>query len=179
LAVKLSKTLQMRKILLLISILIFSIPSNAQTDLSRAQSMFIYNFSRLIEWPASQKTGPFVIGVLGSSSITSELKTYTTGKSVGSQPIMIKVFKNISEISSCHILYLPFSETKQLPNITAQMSSKNMLIITEKNGAVELGSAINFVVIGDKLKFELCPNNATKYDIKVSSKLNEMAYKIY
>lgn len=169
----------MRKILLLISILIYSIQSYAQTDLSRAQSMFIYNFSRLIEWPASQKTGPFVIGVIGSSSIVSELKTYTTGKSVGSQPIMIKTFKSVAELSACHILYLPFSETKQLQNIIPQLASKNTLIITEKNGAIELGSAINFVVIGDKLKFELCANNATKYDIKVSSKLNEMAYKNY
>jgi hypothetical protein len=169
----------MRKIILFISILIFSLQSHAQTDLSRAQSMFIYNFSRLIEWPASQKTGPFVIGVIGSSTITNELKTYTTGKSVGSQPIMIKTFKNITELSSCQILYVPFSETKQLPNIIQQLTSKNTLIITEKNGAIDLGSAINFVVIGDKLKFELCTNNATKYEIKVSSKLNEMAYKIY
>jgi hypothetical protein len=169
----------MRKIILLISIFFYSYQSYAQTDLSRAQSMFIYNFSRLIEWPASQKTGPFVIGVIGSSTIISELKTYTTGKSVGSQPIMVKSFKNVAELSACHILYVPFSETKQLQNILPTLATKNSLIITEKNGAIEQGSAINFVVIGDKLKFELCTNNATKYDIKVSSKLNEMAYKIY
>ncbi len=153
--------------------------SHAQTDLSRAQTMFIYNFSRLIEWPASYKTGPFVIGVIGSSTIVNELKTYTAGKSVGSQPIMIKTFKNPAEITTCHILFVTFSETKQMQTIIQQLSSKNTLVITEKNGAIEQGSAINFVVIGDKLKFELSPGNATKYDIKISSKLNEMAYKIY
>ena len=169
----------MRKILLIASILIYINQTYAQTDLSRAQSMFIYNFSRLIEWPANYKTGPFVIGIVGNSPIVGELKTYTTGKSVGSQPIMIKTFKEIADISACHILYVPFSETKQLPNILPQLASKNTLIITEKNGAIEQGAAINFVVIGDKLKFELSPANATKYDIKISSKLNEMAYKIY
>jgi hypothetical protein len=64
-----------------------------------------------------------------------------------------------------------------MQTIIQQLSSKNTLVITEKNGAIEQGSAINFVVIGDKLKFELSPGNATKYDIKISSKLNEMAYK--
>ncbi len=169
----------MRKILLIASILIYINQTYAQTDLSRAQSMFIYNFSRLIEWPANYKTGPFVIGIVGNSPIVGELKTYTAGKSVGSQPIMIKTFKEIADISACHILYVPFSETRQLPNILPQLASKNTLIITEKNGAIEQGAAINFVVIGDKLKFELSPANATKYDIKISSKLNEMAYKIY
>jgi hypothetical protein len=152
---------------------------HAQTDLARAQSMFIYNFSRLIEWPANYKTGPFIIAVVGSSSIVNELKTYTSGKSVGSQPIMVKTFKNPSEISTCHILFVPFSETKQMQNILPQLASKNTLIITEKNGAIEQGSAINFVVVGDKLKFELSPGNATKYDIKLSSKLSEMAYKVF
>jgi len=34
------------------------------------------------------------------------------------------------------------------------------------------------VVIDDKLKFEIKPNNAEKYKIKLSSKLTEMAYKL-
>jgi hypothetical protein len=170
----------MRKIAVLILLFqVFVLNSFSQTDLSKAQSMFIYNFSRLIEWPASYKTGPFIIGVFGSSSIVDELKTYTSGKSVGNQPIMVKAYKNIADISACHILFVTFSETKQLQNIVPQLASKSTLIITEKNGAIDQGSAINFVVIGDKLKFEMSPGNATKYEIKVSSKLNEMAYKVY
>jgi hypothetical protein len=170
---------KMRKILVLIIFLMFVSGIHAQTDLAKAQSMFIYNFSRLIEWPANYKTGPFIIGVIGSSSVADELKAYTTGKAVGSQPIMIKIFKTPAEISACHILFVSFSETKQLQNILAQLSSKNTLLITEKNGAIDQGSAINFVVVGDKLKFELSPNNATKYDIKISSKLSEMAYRVF
>ena len=72
-----------------------------------------------------------------------------------------------------------FSETKYMPNILPQIANKSTLIITEKNEAISEGSAINFVVVGDKLKFELSPNNAEKYNIKLSSKLNEMAFKVY
>jgi hypothetical protein len=35
----------------------------AQTSISQAQAVFIYNFTRLIEWPTEYKTGEFVIGV--------------------------------------------------------------------------------------------------------------------
>lgn len=153
--------------------------ADGQTEISRAQAMFIYNFSRLIEWPANYKTGPFVIGVYGSSPIQKELKSYTTGKRVGSQPIAIKTFNTPSEISACHILVIPFSSTKQLSTIVPGLTGKSTLLITEKSGAITDGSAINFVIVGNNLKFELSPGNATKYGIKLSSKLSEMAFKIY
>jgi hypothetical protein len=169
----------MRKLAVLIVLVVSASHSFCQTDLSKAQAMFIYNFSRLIEWPVSYKTGPFIIGVIGSSTIVAELRTYTAGKSVGNQPIMVKTFKNPVDITACQILFVTFSETKQMLNILPQLDAKSTLIIAEKNGAIDQGAAINFVVIGDKLKFELSPSNATKYEIKISSKLNEMAYKVY
>ncbi len=169
----------MRKIIWLALVCTSFLGANGQTEISRAEAMFIYNFSRLIEWPANYKTGPFVIGVYGSSTIQNDLKSYTTGKRVGSQPIAVKTFTTPSEISTCHILVVPFNSSKQLDNIVPQLSGKSTLLITEKSGAISNGAAINFVIIGNNLKFELSPGNATKYGIKLSSKLSEMAFKIY
>ena len=151
----------------------------AQEEISKAQAMFIYNFSRLTEWPANYKSGPFIIGVLGSSSTFDELESYVIGKKVGAQPISVVKFASAADITNCHILFIPFSKTKMLPNILPVLEGKSSLIITEKNGAIEDGSAINFTIIGDKLKYEFKPENATKYQIKCSSKLNEMALKVY
>ncbi|NJM16808.1 MAG: YfiR family protein [Bacteroidales bacterium] len=63
-----------------ISMLAWSTDAWAQTGISKAQAMFLYNFSRLVEWPASAKSGDFVIGILGNSSIVEELTAYTQGK---------------------------------------------------------------------------------------------------
>ena len=151
----------------------------AQTGIPKAQAMFIYNFSRLIEWPASYKTGSFVIGILGSGEIISELEAYTSGKSVGSQAIIVKQYKEAGDIDKCHILFVTYSKTKNLSELENVLNNKSTLIITEKNGAVTEGSAINFLVVGDKLKFEISQGNATRYGIKYSAKLTEMAYKTY
>jgi hypothetical protein len=62
-----------------------------------------------------------------------------------------------------------------LPEILGVLNEKSTLIITEKAGALDAGSAINFVISEDKLKFELKPENAVKFGIKFSSKLQEMA----
>jgi hypothetical protein len=66
-----------------------------------------------------------------------------------------------------------------MAEITQSLGSKSTLIICEKNGAISDGAALNFVVVGDKLKFEVKPSNAEAKQIVLSSKLNEMAFKTY
>ncbi len=165
----------MKKILLIIGMLYLILPLQAQTGIPKAQAMFIYNFSRLVEWPVAYKSGPFIIGVLGGSSVADELEVYAMGKKVGTQEIQIKRFKTLQEIAVCHILFVPFARTKQMTEIQTTMQGKNTLLITEKNGALNEGSAINFVILADKIKFELQTENITKYGLKYSSKLQEMA----
>jgi YfiR/HmsC-like len=165
----------MKKIVMWIGMVSLILPLQAQTGIPKAQAMFIYNFSRLVEWPMNYKSGPFVIGVFGGSSVADELETYAQGKKVGTQDIQIKRFKTVQEITVCHILFIPFARTKQLAEIQTALQGKNTLLITEKNGALNEGSAINFVILADKIKFELQPENITKYGLKYSSKLQEMA----
>ena len=165
----------MKKILATVIALLFASVAYMQTTIPKAQTLFIYNFSRLIEWPANYRSGPFVIGVLGASEVTVELEAYTKGKKVGAQDISIIRYKTPQEITTCHILFVPFSKTKQVPEILGILNGKSTLIITEKAGALDEGSAINFVILQDKMKFELKPENAVKFGIKFSSKLQEMS----
>ena len=111
--------------------------------------------------------------------ILKELMSYTAGKSVGQQAITVNQFNSTSNIDKCHILFVPFAKTKNMGEVLSALGDKSTLIITEKAGAIEAGSAINFQTIGDKLKFEMKQSNATKYGIKVSAKLAEMAIKAY
>ena len=169
----------MKRILLYLGLLYLILPLQAQTGIPKAQAMFIYNFSRLIEWPVSYKTGSFVIGILGVGEIITELEAYTAGKKVGTQEIVVKQYKEPGEVDKCHILFVTFAKTKIMADLLNSLGNKSTLIITEKNGAVNEGSAINFLVVGDKLKFEISEGNATKYGIKYSAKLTEMAFKSY
>ena len=165
----------MKKIFTTLLALLFVTNAYMQTTIPKAQTLFIYNFSRLIEWPANYRTGPFVIGILGTSEVANELVIYTKGKKVGTQDITIMHYKTPQEIANCHILFVPYSRTKQMPELIGALGGKSTLIITEKNGALDEGAAINFVILGDKMRFELKPENATKFGIKFSSKLQEMS----
>jgi hypothetical protein len=165
----------MKKILSIVIAIFLTSTAYMQTSIPKAQSLFIYNFSRMIEWPVSYRTGDFIIGILGSGEVALELEAYTKGKKVGTQNIQIIRYKAPAEIQQCHILFVPFARTKQLAEVVSILGSKSTLIIGEKSGALAEGASINFILVEDKIKYELKPENAHKSGIKFSAKLQEMA----
>lgn len=152
---------------------------HAQTSIAQAQAVFIYNFTRLTEWPSDFKTGDFVIGVYGSSETFSEIKNFTTGKMVGNQPITVAKYSGVADIKRCHILFVAFGKTKEMAAISGALGSSRTLIITERKGGLEEGAAINFAIVDDKLKFEIKVSNATKMGLKIHSNLENMAIAKY
>lgn len=150
----------------------FTVSLHAQV--SDAQALFIYNFSRLVEWPEEVKSGDFVIGIYGKSAIEESLKSFVSNKKVGSQNVVVKTFNDVNEISQCHILFVPSGKSSSIMNVM-NVIGKGTLIVGEKQTLVNDGAAISFQIVDNKLKFRLKEENALKYDLKVSKSLKNMA----
>ena len=163
-----------------IFLVLFSLQTvKAQSTIGQAQAVFIYNFTRLIEWPGDYKTGDFIIGVYGSTDVFNEVKAFCNGKMVGVQPITVVKYAKLEDIGKCHIVFVSYSKSKEMAAISTNISVHKTLIISEKKGSLEEGSTINFVVIEDKLKFELKAGNGTKNGLKIHSNLENMAVAKY
>jgi hypothetical protein len=158
-------------VLLLFAFLSFQ--AQAQ-DEYQAKAFFLYNFTRLIEWPANSK-GEFVIGVVGNSPIYNNLTAIAQGKKVGNQSIVIKQFKSPEEITSCNILFVANGAINKLEDVKARVSNHHTLIVGDREGSTDKGAAINFVLNNNKLSFSINVGNAQKYGLKVSRSLIEMA----
>ena len=143
-------------------------------DEYQAKAFFIYNFTRLIEWPTDNKT-EFVIGVVGNSPITEHLEKITSGKNVASQKIVIKHFKTTEEIADCNIIYVSNNFSSKIGAIQDILKSNHTLIVGEKNGLTNEGAAINFVLNNNRLSFQINVTNAQKYGLKVSKSLVDMS----
>lgn len=154
----------------------FLISSAQVNTVSQAQSMFIYNFSRLIQWPDSYNSGDFVIGVMGNNDLLNTLTSYVSGKKVGSRSIIVKRFDDPADISKCNILFVGNTKIGKISEVLSKVQSQSSLIITERKGMIDSGSAIDFFMEGDKLKFVMNTQNAQKYDLVVSKSLSDMAY---
>lgn len=142
---------------------------------AKIKSVFVYNFTKYIDWPAPYKQGNFIIGVLGSTSMLTELSTMAATKKVGSQTLEVKMFPSPEAVGKCHILYVSADMASNFKEITNKIKGNSTLLVTEKSGLAKQGAAINFVVQDNKQKFELNKSNAEKYDLSISSTLTSLA----
>ena len=175
---KSSKIQVMKKLIL--SILVISLVkiSVGQTEIPRAQANFIYNFTKFFDWPQSEKTGDFVIGVLGSRTLANELTKVTKGKKNVTQNIVVKYFGNENDVTKCHVIYIDALKSKSISNIHTK-TGIHCLIISNSVVAIENGSIIKFVLEGERLIYEFSKTNALKHGLKFHSKVSEMATKTH
>ena len=141
---------------------------------ARYEALFVYNFTRYIQWPTSNSQ-EFVIGVLGKSDVYNELQSISANKKIGASPIVIKQFASISEIGKCQILIVSSGASSQVTQLAAQVQGNNTLIITERSGLTKKGAGICFALEDGKQKFEISKNNVTKTGLMINNQLLDMA----
>ncbi len=140
--------------------------------------LFLYNFTKFFDWPENAKTGDFVITVLGHESVAKELRQISGMKKVGNQNIVVKNISNPSEIERCQIMFVGFWHSRYLPQIIEKLQNDPCLIVTEKEGLLKQGAAINFLVLENTIKFEMKKSNAVKQGLKIDQRIMELAMKV-
>ncbi len=152
------------------------LPDQSEEANARIKAIYIYNFTKYIEWPDSYKKGFFVIGFIGTNSaLLSELSAMSITKKVGTQAIEIKNVSTIVNSDKFNILYILTENSTQLSDVLTKVKGNSTLIITDKPGLAKLGAGINFVIVENKQKIELNKANIEKYKLKVASMLVQMS----
>lgn len=146
---------------------------------SPVKALYLYNFATLIDWPTDYRKGDFIIGVYGSKEgVYDNLKMKFEGKAIGSQEIVVKSFSSSTQINKAHILYVTPKNSSQISTLNSQFKGKSTLIVTEKDGNLNKGAAINFVVKGTSQKFEINKSNAKKHKLVIADRLLNLAVNV-
>ncbi len=152
-------------------LLLYCINITAFSQNERFKSLFVYNFTKNIEWPANYREGNFVITVLGSSTIYNELQQNVKGKRSGNQTIQVTQTTNISSIGKCNILYIPSQQSNLLEAAKKQLSGVPTVIVTEKSGMMRQGADINIIQLDGKLQFEISPKRLESKKLRTDKTL--------
>jgi hypothetical protein len=141
--------------------------------------LFVYNFSKYFDWPESTKTEDFTIQVLGHKSVADELVKVTLGKKVGTQNIIIQDISTPEQINSrSEIIFIGHWHSRYLPSLLDKVGNGPTLIITEMEGLLDQGSAINFIIRDGSIKFEMKASNVNSHQLKTDPRIRELAYKV-
>jgi uncharacterized protein DUF4154 len=142
------------------------------------KALFVYNFTKYVEWPVEKDRAHIIIGFYGESTIIEELKKVCANKKVKNKEVEIRQANNVSEAEKCDIFFIPRNESEDFKYLNDQLQGKGVLIITEEKGMAQKGAAINIIEIDDKIRFELNENSIKHAGLKISSQLLSLAIKI-
>jgi hypothetical protein len=165
--------------MLILSLFLCSMPVVfSQNSILKEQSIFIYNFTKEIEWPLDYRQGDFIIQVYGSTGLFNELIAYTNSKKVITQTIFVKKIEKFEEIDRCHVLFIGTDKASELGSLIRKISNNKILIITDKKEGILYGAGISLVIRNGRLNYEISTDNISKMGLKYSQNLVDMAVDI-
>jgi hypothetical protein len=144
------------------------------------KAAFLYKFASYVEWPASalgSPEAPFVIAVSGADDVAAELERILPGKLIHGHPAVVRRLREGESISGVHLLFVGRGQpsVRAMPRAAQQPGT---LLVSESERGLELGSAINFVSVDDRIGFEVSVDAAERNGLKVSSRMLNVARRV-
>jgi len=140
----------------------------------RIKAAFVCKFAGYVEWPAqvfARPDSPIVIGVMAADAVVDELARTATGLSADGRPLVVRRLQRGEPVASAHLVYIANTEESRLPETLAALKGLPVLVVTESSRALALGSMINFVVVDDKVRFDIAPQAAEAGHLRISARL--------
>jgi YfiR/HmsC-like len=140
----------------------------------QVKAVFVYNFSRFVEWPPQTFTAPdepFVIGVLGSDPFGTRLDEAVRGEQIDQHPLVVRRFRSLGEIGDCRILYIDRSESAEVQKILAALDHHSTLTVSDLDGSSERGVMIQFTTENNRIRLRINVESARAAGLTISSKL--------
>jgi len=150
----------------------------AGTHEYQTKAEFLFSFAKFIDWPPhkfTQPDSPLVIGIVGTDPFGGLLEEAVQDKRINDHTVTIRHVEAMEELRKCHIIFVSRSEASRLGPILSEVRGDNVLTVGESDKFISRGGMINFVMIGNTVRFEINDKEARHAGLKISSKLSSLA----
>ena len=164
----------------MLAILVFALlcaisPAVAQESLHaehKIKTAFLYNFLRFVTWPdhAGHESGAFDLCMLGAKPL-SGLVDGLSGAAAGDRSIRIRRLETPDQAQGCHVVYVGREFSEHLESTMSLFKGRPILTVSDVAGFTSHGGIIEFMVIDDKIRFDIHIGAATDAGLMISSKL--------
>jgi len=153
-------------------------PDNIERQVKAA---YLYKFASYVEWPGAafaDAGSPLVIGVIGADALAGELDQIVAGHTVHGRPVVTRKLKRGDKLSDLHILFIGRLDKVHLLELLSEAKRHPLLTVSESEETHALGSMINFVITGDRIRFQVALEPVGAARLKISARMLTAAYKI-
>jgi YfiR/HmsC-like len=144
----------------------------------QVKATYLYNFGRFVQWPpnaAAGKRDSFSICVLGQDPFGPSLDSTLAGETMDGKPLAVKRISTARDAGECRILFISSTEENHLKEILAALDESSILTVSDMPAFSRRGGMIQFILEGDKVRFEINLTKAETAKLTLSSELLKVA----
>ncbi|MGC4061049.1 MAG: YfiR family protein [Aquabacterium sp.] len=147
-----------------------------------ARQKALFNFLSFIEFPPAtlpRPDSPLVIGVTGADSVYDELGEILKGRMVNGRIVLRRRLQESDSLAGVHLLFVGGKGGDLAQNsLVKAAKSSSVLLVTEVPDGLESGAIFNFVMEGDRVRFEAALEAAERASIRISSRILTLAERV-
>jgi len=144
----------------------------------QVKAVYLFNFSRFVGWPQQSVPStavPFAICVLGKDPFGPMLDATLAGENIRGNSVVARRVAQAQEAAGCRVVFISNSEESRLKDILAALEKSSVLTVSDIPKFSEHGGMIEFVLQGDRVRFEVNLANTTEAGLTLSSDLLKVA----
>jgi hypothetical protein len=146
---------------------------------SAVKAVFLYRFADYVQWPAEALApGKFTIAVLGADEVATHLEELLPSHPILGLPAQVKHISEVRQIEDAQTLYIGRDYHGSLRAVIAALRNRPVLVVSDVEGGLDAGSAVNFVLSEQHVRFEISTAAATRARLKISAELLAVASRI-
>jgi hypothetical protein len=140
----------------------------------QVKGAYLFNFIRLIDWPAAAAGGGLLpVCVLGESPLTATIESLATAPVKGRR-LVVRRLATVADARACEVLFLSERASSDLDGVVRTLPA-GVLTVSEVDTDDRVGTVINFVVEDDRVAFDVNVEAASRAQLSVSARLLSVA----
>lgn len=141
------------------------------------KATYLYKFVPFVAWPTGAFTAPaspFEICIVGESRFAGLVADGIAGQSAEGHSLAVRRVTTTADENGCQVLFVSSADAAVVNAALAAVRGKPVLTVTDAAPSGERG-IVNFVLLGDRVRFEIDLGAAARNGIAISSKLLSLA----
>ena len=148
---------------------------------AQVKAAYIYRFAEHIEWPPAtfaSNAAPLAIGVMDADPVAAELNQLRLTRQIKGRAVTVRTLRAGDAVSGVQVLYVGALDGPRLKRALDAAQASGVLAITDGEGTLAAGSAISFVQVENRIRFDVSVAHAERSGLKISARLLAVAHKI-
>ncbi|RMG67774.1 MAG: YfiR family protein [Nitrospirae bacterium] len=144
------------------------------------KAAFIFKFVNFVDWPEEKlpQGGDFNLCIIGKNPFEDALFAFD-GKRIKRRVMRVWQIKTLKELKKCQILYIGPDEAEHVKGILKNINNRAVLTVGDSEGLSKEGVMINMITLNNRISFEINIASARKAGLRISSKLLNLAKRVY